>query len=296
MDKTIGTTLPTAQVEGVYHRRIGEAVVSSLCDGHMSPPIAVLQRITPEQIGAALAADFRADPPVLTVNTFVIRSKGRIALVDAGGGTIAPTVGRFARALAAAGVDGAEVDTVLLTHLHRDHVGGLVNPDGSIRFPNATLHAHQSDIDLWLDPKRAEGLNPALLPQFTIAAASLGPYGDRLQAFRGERELFPGVFSVELPGHAPGHCGFRVGAGAEALLIWGDVMHFPEIQSRHPDASLAFDWDGDQAIATRKRMLDMAATDRLQVAGMHMNFPGFAHIARHSGSYTVVQDVWTSAF
>lgn len=296
MDKAITGALPASQSEGVYHHRIGDAVVTTLSDGHMQGSLQIVQDLDEAKSHAALAAEFRPDPPVLSINAFVVRQGGRIALIDAGGGDIAPTCGRLAAALVQAGIDPATVDTVLLTHLHRDHVRGLVDEAGQMRFPNATLHAHQDDIDLWLDPDRAAVTREFLRPQFAIATSSLAPYGDRLHAFRGEKELFPGVFSVELPGHAPGHCGFRIGAGSESLLIWGDVMHIPEIQARHPEAALVFDWDPTQAVATRRRTLDMAATDRLLVAGMHLHFPAYAHIAPAGEGYAVVPDIWTTRF
>jgi glyoxylase-like metal-dependent hydrolase (beta-lactamase superfamily II) len=296
MDKAMTGVVPAAQVEGVYHRKLGDAVVTSLNDGHIQGALQIVEGLSEEAGHAALAAEFRADPPLLQINAFVVRSRGRVALIDAGGGDIAPTCGRMAAALVQAGIDPLSVDTVLLTHLHRDHVRGLVDDVGAMRFPNATLHAHQDDIDLWLNPERGVGLKPVLAAQFVVVPPSLTPYGDRLQAFRGEKELFPGVFSVELPGHSPGHCGFRIGAGAEALLIWGDVMHIPEIQARHPEATLVFDWEPEVGVASRKRMLDMAANEKLLVAGMHMQFPGYAHIARAEGAYRVVPDVWTTRF
>ena len=294
MEKRVTGALPTDQVEGVYHRRIGDAVVTALSDGHLQPPLAVLRGVEEGRLRATLAEAFRPDPPPLSVNAFLVRARGRTALVDAGGGGIAPTLGRMAAALVGAGLNPADVDTVLLTHLHRDHVGGLVDASGQVRFHNATLHAHQDEIDFWLNPARAEGLDPSLQQQFTIAAQSLGPYGGRLEGFRGEQEVFPGVFSVEMPGHAPGHCGWRIGAGAEALLIWGDLLHFPEIQARHPEAGLVFDWNPEQAIATRRRVLDMAAKDRLLVAGMHLHFPAFAHVAYREGAYAVVPEPWAT--
>jgi hypothetical protein len=216
MDKAITGALPGSQTEGVYHRRIGDAVVTSLSDGHMQGSLQIVQDLDEARSHAALAAEFRPDPPVLSVNAFVVRRGGRIALIDAGGGDIAPTCGRLAAALVQAGIDPATVDTVLLTHLHRDHVRGLVDEAGQMRFPNATLHAHQDEIDLWLDPARVASAREFLRPQFAIATTSLAPYGDRLHAFRGERELFLACSAWNCPATRRGIAGSASAPGTTA--------------------------------------------------------------------------------
>src|SRR6202035_2854822 len=95
----------------------------------------------------------------------------------------------------------------------------------------------------------------------------------------------PGITAVPAPGHTPGHTGWLVASGGDALLIWGDVVHLPGLQFAHPDAGMVFDVDGALAIVTRRRIMDMAATDRLRVTGMHMDFPGFGHVVRSGGAY-----------
>jgi glyoxylase-like metal-dependent hydrolase (beta-lactamase superfamily II) len=103
----------------------------------------------------------------------------------------------------------------------------------------------------------------------------------------------PGITLVPEPGHTPGHSGWLIASGNESLLIWGDIVHMPGIQFRRPDAGITFDVDGAQAIATRRRIMDMAATDRLLVAGMHLDFPCFGHVARENEGYAFIPDVWT---
>ena len=97
------------------------------------------------------------------------------------------------------------------------------------------------------------------------------------------------------PGHTPGHSGWLIASGAESLLIWGDIVHMPGVQFPRPGAGMGFDVDGDQAIATRQRIFDMAATDRLAVAGMHLDFPCFGHVAKASKGYAFIPNVWTPA-
>ena len=102
-----------------------------------------------------------------------------------------------------------------------------------------------------------------------------------------------GIAIVPEPGHTPGHSGWLISSGAASLLIWGDIVHMPGIQFARPDAGMGFDVDGGQAIATRQRIMDMVATDRTMVAGMHLDFPCFGHVARVSEGYAFVPDVWT---
>ena len=287
--------LPTTQTVGVYHRHAGDAVITALSDGHMQGGMQIFQGLDTAAGETLLHQAFRPVPPVLSLNMFLIRCAGRTALVDAGGGRIAPTVGRLMEALQAADVKAGDIDTILLTHMHRDHVYGLVDLDGTPRFPNATIRADRREIDFWLDPAKAAGTPASAAPQFEAARISLTPYAGRLEPFEAG-EVFPGVTPMALYGHAPGHSGYMVGAGKDAVLIWGDIVHVPEIQIRHPEATLVFDSDPAQAAATRARALDMAASDRLTVAGMHMHFPAFGHIGRSGNGFEMVPESWTNLF
>ena len=288
------SALPAEQTAAIYHRRVGDILVTVINDGHMTGAVEMVQGITPEQTTQALRDKFRPVPPVLTVNMFVLRHAGRTAIIDSGFGNGEggpPGVGRMKANLAAAGIDPADVDTALLTHLHPDHSLGLIEPDGSARFPNAQVRTHQKEIDHWLNEENARRAPEAAQPFFGMARASVAPYGERLAAFSDE--LFPGVTAVPLPGHTPGHCGFRIDSAGETLLIWGDIFHIPEVQVRYPAASIAFDLDPAAAAATREKTLDMTASDRILVAGMHLQFPTFAHIVRDGGGYALVPEAWS---
>jgi glyoxylase-like metal-dependent hydrolase (beta-lactamase superfamily II) len=112
-----------------------------------------------------------------------------------------------------------------------------------------------------------------------------------------EGEVLPGISLLALPGHTPGHSGYVISSGGQSLLIWGDIIHVPEVQVARPEVTMVFDTDPHQAAATRKRTFDMVATDRQLVAGMHVHFPGFAHVVRDgNGGYLLLPEPWDQGF
>ena len=124
----------------------------------------------------------------------------------------------------------------------------------------------------------------------------MAPYHNQMRTFAGEVEVFPGVTSVPLHGHTPGHSGYRIASGGQSLLIWGDIIHVPEVQVPRPEVTMAFDTDPQAAAATRRRVFDMVTADRQLVAGMHVHFPGFAHLVRQGEGYLMLPEPWDQAF
>ncbi len=284
------------QVPGIYHRQVGEITVTALNDGHLDAPLTTVRGIPTEEATAMLHAAFRPVPRRTAVNTFLIRAGGRTALVDTGcGGAMRPTVGFMPTNLAAAGVPAAEIDTVLMTHLHPDHFGGLANPDGTRRFPNAELVIHPEELAYWNDDAQMMRVeDPAFRKMlFGDARAMLALYEGRVRPFTGD-EVFPGVVPVSLPGHTPGHSGYLVSSGAASLLIWGDIVHVQELQVPRPEVTMSVDVDPATMVTTRRRIFEQVAVDRQAIAGMHLHFPGLAHLARSGDSYLLVPDPWTN--
>ena len=292
-------TPPAHQIPGVYHRRIGEIVVTALSDGYLDGSTEVLRNIEPAEADRQLAAAFRPGRRT-AVNCFAVYSAGRLALIETGSGAyLLPTAGRLQANLKAAGIDPAAIEAVLLTHMHPDHSAGLSDPaTGARRFPNARLVVHENEPRHWHDDAAMERASErARRLYFQCAREQVAPYLDRMDPFAAAgQEVFPGVTTVPLHGHTPGHTGYLIASGGEQLLIWGDIVHVPDIQVEHPEVAIEFDTDMHAAIATRRRALDMAATDRLLIAGMHVHFPGFAHIVRRGGGYALLQEPWDQAF
>ncbi len=285
---------PARQIAGIHHKSIGDMVVTALNDGMFEGSFAMLAAFeigTAEQMHRAA---FRAIPPRLAVNSFLIQTDARTILVDSGCGTnFGDGMGNLAGNLAALGIKPGDVDTVLCTHLHPDHVGGLVDPAGKAVFPNAELVVHADDHTFWGAEATLAGATTDMDRGFiALARSTIAAYADRTKLLTAG-EALSGISIVPEPGHTPGHSGWMITSGTDSLLIWGDIVHMPGIQFTRPDAGMGFDIDGGQAITTRQRIMDMVATDRLLVAGMHLDFPCFGHVARASEGYAFVPEVWT---
>ncbi len=286
--------VPQRQIPGVYHRRIGELVVTALSDGYLDGTVEVLQNIEPAEAARMLAAAFRPGRRT-SVNCFAIRSADRLALIETGSGNyLQPSAGKLRSNLAAAGIEPDAVEAVLLTHMHPDHSAGLTDPETGHRlFANAELVVHANEPQHWDDDAAmAKASERARKLYFQAAREQIAPYRDRLRAFAGGGEVFPGVTAVPLHGHTPGHCGYMISSGSESLLVWGDIIHVPEIQVPRPEVTMEFDTDPDAAAATRRRTFDRVASERLLVAGMHIHFPGFAHLVRDGDGYAMLPEPW----
>lgn len=280
------------QVPALYRRRIGDVMVTALCDGFVDAPFAALTGIEEPDAESILKAEFRPTPPRISVNCFLLQSGGRTALVDTGAGdTMGPNLGKLGALLARLELTPADVDTVLLTHMHPDHSNGLTSPGGERVFPAAEIVVEERDVTHWFDDGARAAVDASKqVRYFDEARRQIAPYQDRRKS--PGADCFPGVSAVPLPGHTPGHTGYLVSSGSESLLIWGDIFHVPDIQVRHPGVAMAMDSDQQAAIATRRRALDMAAADGLLVAGMHHHFPGFAHVASEGAGYRLIAESW----
>jgi glyoxylase-like metal-dependent hydrolase (beta-lactamase superfamily II) len=284
---------PQKQIPGVYHRRIGDVVVTALSDGTLERTHEMMRDVTAEATQRHLADAFRP-AIVISVNAFLVYSANRLALIETGSGNyLGPTAGHLHVSLAAAGVAPGEIEAILLTHMHPDHSAGLTNlATGERNFPNAELVVHENEPRHWSDDAAmARGNERERRLFFQQAREQMAPYHDRMRLFRAG-EVFPGVTAVPSHGHTPGHTAFRIASGNEQLLIWGDTVHIPEVQVPRPDVTVVVDTDPAAAAAARRRMFDMAASDRLLVTGMHLHFPGFGHISRRGDGFAFLPEAW----
>lgn len=286
--------LAGTQVPGVVRHKVGTIEVTALLDGHL--PIAHAMFPSANEAAANRLTDgaFLPRGPVATpVNAYLVNLGDRLVLVDTGTATaMGPGLGHLPRNLAAAGVSPEAVDLVLITHLHPDHANGLVTSDGRAVFPNAEVIVAEAEVAFWTDAGVMSRAPAEAQPFFRMAQAAIAPYGSRLRRITPGGEVTPGITSVAAPGHTPGHTAFRIASGAAQLLIWGDIVHVGPFQFPNPDWSIAFDVDLPAAAATRRRIFDMVAADRITVAGMHLDFPGIGNVARDGTAFRFVPQPW----
>ena len=281
------------QIPGVYHRKIGDIVVTAISDGYLDGTLDVMRNVDLDKARQILAEAFRPARRT-SVNTFLIHSRGRTAIVDTGSGNyLQPTAGFVQRNLAGAGIDPKSIDTVLLTHMHPDHSAGLTDmSNGQLLFPNAELVVHENEPAYWFDDgEMSKADERARQLYFLAGREQVEPYRKRMRLFR-EGEVFPGVTAVPSLGHTPGHTAYLIASGSDQLMIWGDTVHVPEVQTAFPEAGMAFDTDLAAAASSRKRMFDRVSADGILIAGMHLHFPAFSRLARRGDAYALYPEAW----
>lgn len=290
----IAQETPAASQARSQSFRVGDIEIIALSDGYLELPVAMMVGYEPDAAADAAEAAYRrhnGETMHLGVNGYIIRAGGQVIAVD--GGTpdvVAPTAGAWRASLAQADILPEDITIAFQTHLHMDHVGGLGALGANARgLPNATLVVSQADWDFTHSDAVFAQSPEMLQASMQMAQALVAPYAaDAQRIAMAETEIAPGVTAVPLPGHTPGHMGLRLNSGNETLLIWADALHAQAFQFMHPEWSLALDADMDQARQTRARLLDELATDRVRVAGSHLDFPSLGYVERAGTAYRYV--------
>jgi glyoxylase-like metal-dependent hydrolase (beta-lactamase superfamily II) len=250
----------------------------------------LLTGITPKQLDAALARSYLKGPIETSVDAFLVNTGSKLVLVDTGAGVLfGPTVGKLLGNLKASGYRPEQIDEIYITHMHGDHIGGLLL-DGKIAFPNAVVRASQQEADFWLSKSNMDAAPKDRKDAFEAATNMLNPYiaAGKFKPFNGDTDLVPGVRSVAAPGHTPGHTLYVVESKGQKLVLWGDLMHVAAVQFPNPAVTIRFDSDSAMAAAQRKKVFADAAAHGDWVAAAHLPFPGIGHLRAAGSGYVFV--------
>ena len=295
--------MPSAQAPGFYRFKVGAWTITTVHDGFFRRPLEGFVRNAPfADVQAVMAQSFLATDTITIPFTITFAQKGDVlAVFDAGNGATPATAtnGRMIGNMAAAGIDPARVTHVIQSHFHGDHVNGLLNAENGRAFPNAEIIVPAPEWAWWSNEGNSTRSPEGQRGNFANSARRFAPYQGRVRQITPGTEVIAGITSIAAAGHTPGHTIYRIADGADQMLFLADLTNRPELMARRPDWQIIFDFDGEAASATRRRILDMAATDRMRVTGYHFPFPANGYFARDLAvgvpGYVFVPADWSSA-
>jgi glyoxylase-like metal-dependent hydrolase (beta-lactamase superfamily II) len=266
-----------------YRFNVGAAEVTVVSDGPLAlgNPKGTFVGAPDEEIRKMLSDNFLSpDNVVLEQNSPIVNMGDKLVLFDTGLGTskdFGPTTGRQQKSMAEAGIKPEDIDAVVFSHAHIDHIGGVVDESGKVLFPNAQFYIAQSDFDWWTDEGKANGDLKAFVAH---ARKNLLPVRDRLIFYKDGQEFLPGIQAMAAPGHTVGHTMFMITSEGKSFAFLGDLTHHQILLMEKPRMEFSFDTDPKQAADSRVRMLDMLAANKIAVISYHYPWPGYGHVVK----------------
>jgi glyoxylase-like metal-dependent hydrolase (beta-lactamase superfamily II) len=277
------------QVAGFYRFNVGDFEVTALHDGAVSREITaqLVPNVPLETVIKAMDDQFIPTKPGSSqFNTMVINTGSKLILIDAGfNNNGAATTGQMAANMTAAGIDAKQIDTVLVSHFHPDHINGLRSKEGALVYPNAEIVVPPRDVAHYLDDAKMNAVPEAARGGFIVSRRVFSPILKDIRQAEWNKEWASGITGIQSDGHTPGHTSFVVSSGGKTLLVVGDASNDPRLFAKNPDWHLGFDLDKAQAVVSRKKLLDMASVDKMQVSFYHAAFPATGHVAKTTTGY-----------
>jgi glyoxylase-like metal-dependent hydrolase (beta-lactamase superfamily II) len=290
MNASADAPMVKTQAPGFYRAMVGDFEVTALSDGTLQMPATQVMQGDTALVKQALRLNYLPDQVETSVNGYLVNTGSRLVLIDTGAGALfGPGLGKLTSALSAAGYRPEQVDEVCMTHLHGDHIGGLV-ADGARVFPNAVLRMDKRDADYWLSAANMHGAPQSFQKSFMDAMSMVNPYkaADKLRVFEGSKELVPGVRAQSAYGHTPGHTTYIIESKGQKLILWGDLMHLGAVQFLHPAVTFQGDSDNKQAARARAEAYADAARNGYMVGAAHLSFPGLGRLQAEGKGYRFI--------
>ncbi len=289
------------QNAGWYRYKVGNFEVTVVTDGQGSNPLgdSYVTNTPKDAVAKDLEAQFLPKDKVIhTYTPVVINTGSKLVAIDTGLGlgTYAQSkgaLGQYQANLKAAGIDANTIDAVVISHFHGDHINGLIGPDNKPMFPNAEIMVPETEWAFWMDESNVSKLPEPAKGQIKNPARVFGALGNKVTKYQDKQALVPGITAVSSPGHTHGHHSHIVSSGNSTLLVQADITAgAATLFVRNPDWQFVFDSDKPLAVATRKKLYDMAATDRIMVQGYHLAFPAVGYIEKSGNGYRHVPATW----
>ena len=273
-----------AEVPGIYRYRIGTFELTALYDGIWYRPITdkFIRNAPFAEVESALAEAFMpADKLATPFTTLIVNTGKRLVLIDTGtGGQIAPSAGVLRDNLAAAGIDSKAIDLIVISHFHPDHINGIKDKDNELVFPNAEIMVAAAEWKFWMDDANMNAAAADLKLTFRNQRRVFSDIAKNVTRFEPGAEVAPASSRWRRPATRRVTPCSPSSPASRSLLVLGDTAQHPAVFARHPDWQAAFDIDGEAAVATRKRLFDRAAADRMLVTGYHFPFPACGHLIK----------------
>jgi glyoxylase-like metal-dependent hydrolase (beta-lactamase superfamily II) len=287
------------QASGFYRYKVGDYELTAINDGVWLRAIddKFVRNAGFADVQKALADSFQpAGKLPIPFTTLVINTGSKLILIDTGTGAqltaMAPQSGTWDANFAAAGFDPKNVDTILISHFHPDHINGIKTKEGQLRFPNAEISVPAPEWAYWMDDAQMSAAPEGARPAFLNARRIFADIAKDVKRFEPGGEVAPGITSIAAYGHTPGHTAFAIASGNASMLALSDTTNNPWLFVRNPEWQAVIDTDGPLAVTTRKKLLDRASADRMLVQGYHFPFPASGYISKTASGYDLMPVMW----
>jgi glyoxylase-like metal-dependent hydrolase (beta-lactamase superfamily II) len=289
------------QNAGWYRYKVGDFEVTVVTDGTTNTPLpdTYVANAQKDAVNTALASDFMPrDRAIQPYTPIVVNTGSKLVAIDTGFGLglfqqSKGAVGQYHSNLQAAGIDRNAVDVVMISHFHGDHINGLVGPENKPAFPNAEVIVPAAEWSFWADEANASRVPEPIRPTFANVKRVFGVLGNKVTQHEPGKELVPGITAIASPGHTPGHTSYVIASGNNKVLVQVDITAgMATLFVRNPDWHAWFDADKPLAVQTRRKLYDMAVSERMIVQGFHFTFPSVAYVEKSGNGYRLVPAPW----